>query len=944
MLRKLSLSIACFTETWLDASFSDNSFSIDSYQPPFRKDRVGKRGGGVTVYVSSQLPVRRLPDLEFDETLCLEICISKRKKLLLITTYRPPIQSKAEVESYFSKLESAISQARARKKFDGTFVVGDMNAKHSDWLPGSTTDAAGSAAFDMCCTLGLVQLVNQKTRLGNDHLPASLLDLILTDRQDLIHNVNVLPPLGSSDHCLVMTTLLSNWIQAKKRIPVTRRRYDKVNWELLNTELFGLDWPSILGDLSDVDKAVRGFTETLVSTVERHVPKVTTFIKPSNKPWYSPYLHRLRRIRDRLFSRLHKASGKDYGSSAAAYKSVRNYYVAELRHAEKLYYRSLNNQMSSSSFTDNSRTWWKLARSVCGLNPTTSIPPIEAEGRFLNNAGAKAECFNEFFARQCTIDDRNKSPPSLDQIHPPGHFQFKPVTRSEVFDQLRLLNVAKAPGIDLLDNTVLRATAGNISEPLTAIFNASLRSARFPSAWKSAIVVPVYKGKGDRCAVSSYRPISLTVSTSKIFERIVHKQILSYLLKNNLISENQFGFLPGRSTLLELATILQHLHTTLADSSDRFVRAVFLDISKAFDKIWHNGLLCKLSSMGFDPAWFKSYLNGRSQCTRADGVTSSFTPIRAGVPQGTVLGPLLFLCYVGDLPSTVSEPTYMFADDTALIAPQSRHKLQDSTCKIQSALNEVSAWSRTWFVSFNANKSEDLIITGSRKSPITPVPLTLHGEVIPQRYTVRHLGIMLSANLKWKHHLLHLQKKVASKIGLLRRLQHRLPSYFIQTIYVRVIRPSLEYASPIWDSLSKTDTLLLENIQLRVAKLLAPSDSGLPAPCLLKSLNLPTLAWRRRFSRLQLFWKLLHGLGPPELIRDMPQLQKQRLALHQTLRRPFSVTQPRCKTALHQTSWLPRSAAEWNQLSHACQSAPSLSKFKALLSAEAGDKYILGLV
>ncbi len=202
MLRKLSLSIACFTETWLDASFSDNSFSIDSYQPPFRKDRVGKRGGGVTaaVYVSSQLPVRRLPDLEFDETLCLEICISKRKKLLLITTYRPPIQSKAEVESYFSKLESAISQARARKKFDGTFVVGDMNAKHSDWLPGSTTDAAGSAAFDMCCTLGLVQLVNQKTRLGNDHLPASLLDLILTDRQDLIHNVNVLP------HCVHVIT------------------------------------------------------------------------------------------------------------------------------------------------------------------------------------------------------------------------------------------------------------------------------------------------------------------------------------------------------------------------------------------------------------------------------------------------------------------------------------------------------------------------------------------------------------------------------------------------------------------------------------------------------------------------------------------------------------------------------------------------------------------
>ena len=168
------------------------------------------------------------------------------------------------------------------------------------------------------------------------------------------------------------------------------------------------------------------------------------------------------------------------------------------------------------------------------------------------------------------------------------------------------------------------------------IFNASLQKGQFPSAWKTSVVVPIPKGKRDRRVVSSYRPISLTSSTSKVLERLAHWQILSYLLKNNLISPRQFGFLPGRSTLLELAIVVHQMQTTIADSSDQYIRGVFLDRSNAFDEVWHAGLLAKLSSMGFNPKWFSCYLSGRSIYPRVDDQASPVAPIKAGVPQGTV--------------------------------------------------------------------------------------------------------------------------------------------------------------------------------------------------------------------------------------------------------------------------------------------------------------------
>ena len=385
-LKKHSRGIVCFTETWLDSSYSQMSLQVDGFHPAFRHDRVGKRGGGVAVYVSAALVVKRLNDMELPESVFLEIVLSKSRRLLLVACYRPPINVKADIESYFSRLQSAVTSTLSQRSYHSTFIIGDLYAKHSDWLAGSATNEAGVSLQAMCCCLGLEQLVGQATRFGKDGLPGSLLDLVLTDRPELVRDVSVLPPVGTSDHCLVAVTLLSKWQKAAKKIYSMRRQYNRADWDGLNENLVAIDWESELGDLANVDDAVSRFTGIYTDHIKQSVPRKMSFVKPSSKPWFTPHLYRLRRIRDRLFRRFCSSSKNPTAVSAKAYKTVRNYYVAELRRAERSYYQSLAQKLSAREFGRNSRQWWKTARTVCGLNGTSSIPALDSGTGFATDS------------------------------------------------------------------------------------------------------------------------------------------------------------------------------------------------------------------------------------------------------------------------------------------------------------------------------------------------------------------------------------------------------------------------------------------------------------------------------------------------------------------------------------------------------------------------------
>ena len=298
--------------------------------------------------------------------------------------------------------------------------------------------------------------------------------------------------------------------------------------------------------------------------------------------------------------------------------------------------------------------------------------------------------------------------------------------------------------MDDITNKLLRECSISLAVPLSHIFNLSLQSGCFPQSWKQAIVQPIYKRKGDRSCPQNYRPIALLPSLSKVFETFVHNQLLQYCLNQGCLPDEQYGFLPKRSTTWQLLTIVNEWHEAL--DRGEAVHTLFVDIAKAFDRVDHSLLLLKLASMGVcgdQLDWFESYLRGRSISTVVDGQLSSLLSISSGVPQGSVLGPLLFVIYFRDLPSCITSASCLFADDTLLYATSPAN----SFCSlIQEDCERLDLWADTWNTAFNAKKSTHMVISTRRSNPPCD-PVSLQGLVVPLEKSTKHLGVLLSPHL-----------------------------------------------------------------------------------------------------------------------------------------------------------------------------------------------------
>ena len=295
------------------------------------------------------------------------------------------------------------------------------------------------------------------------------------------------------------------------------------------------------------------------------------------------------------------------------------------------------------------------------------IPPILNNGTFIINCKEKAKLFNDFFANQCTLIINDSILPDFQYITEARIDSFE-IRKDSILSLIRNLNPNKATGSDEISGQMLLICDDTVVLPLLIIFRSILEKSIYPDQWKLANVVPIYK-KEDKQLVKNYRPISLLPICGKIFEKLVFDSLYPYLVSNNLITKNQSGFIPKDSCTNTLLFLINEIHEAFEDPKSLEVRAVFLDISKAFDKVWHEGLLFKLKQNGVSGkllSFFKSYLSNRKQRVAINGFYSEFASIESGVPQGSVLGPLLFLVYINDLEKDIKSNVKFFADDTML--------------------------------------------------------------------------------------------------------------------------------------------------------------------------------------------------------------------------------------------------------------------------------------
>ena len=496
-------------------------------------------------------------------------------------------------------------------------------------------------------------------------------------------------------------------------------------------------------------------------------------------------------------------------------------------------------------------------------------------------------------------------------------------SENEVLNILQKLQVSKTGGPDNLPNKVLRLFAPYIAGALSKLFNLSLEKATFPTLWKEANVLGLFKKEED-FLTKNYRPVSLLCSASKVFEITVFNRLYDFLTANNLLTACNSGFKKLDSTVNQLINIVHMISSALDNGKD--VRMVFLDISKAFDRVWHRGLLVKLKQLGIgDPllSWIQSYLSNRKQRVVLDGQFSEWISIESGVPQGSVLGPLLFLVFINDLVDDLTCKVYIFADDTSFL--EIVESPEQTVISLNNNLSVVQEWGDKWKVGFNPSKTEEMVISRKVKKVNYP-QLKFKDEPVKRVQEHKHLGLIITHNLSWDSHIKSVCTKASSRLGKLRKCMYILPVSALESIYVCGIRPILEYAAPIIDNCTQRSSGILESVQYRAALAVSGCMNTSSRIKVLKCLGWPSLADRRKYYKLLIYFKMVKGFCPPHLSALLPIQNTER---HNYLLRNDTERQiPAARTNVFARSFVPSASKLWNSLPNNIRSARSVNVFK----------------
>ena len=611
-----------------------------------------------------------------------------------------------------------------------------------------------------------------------------------------------------------------------------------------------------------------------------------------------------------------------------SFKKIRNKVTKLIRDSKQSHYDNIANKLKSTTLS--SKDWWSTLKSFIIPITNSSVPPLEVNNSIYTDECDKANILNSFFQSQTVLNEQNAILPDLPDINRlNSHLDSIVFTRLEVESVLKSLALGKASGPNGLSNRILRELSNELSTPFCSLFNQSLRSGTFPTQYKEANVCPVPK-KGDTSIVSNYRPISLLNSESKVFERLVFKYLYNHLQDNNSLSSLQSGFIPGDSTTNQL-TFLYNTFCQALDSGKE-VRAVFCDISKAFDRVWHSGLLHKLHAAGVTGealAWFKNYLSDRKQRVVLPSTSSDWALIRAGVPQGSILGPLLFLLYINDIVTDIGSNIRLFADDTSL------YIIVDNPTTAADYLNmdliKISRWAATWLVTFNPTKTEALLFSRKLNRPQHP-PLLMQNHQISEVEFHKHLGLYLSNDCTWHYHINYIKEKAWFRINIMRKLKFKLDRKSLETIYTTFIRPLIEYGDVIWDNCTQYEKQELDKIQNEAARIATGTTKLVSLHSLYNEICWESLECRRNNHKLTLFYKMVHNITPLYLSSLIP--QSVNTISRYNLRNSNDLQTIDARTNQFYMSFLPSSVRAWNNLSVDVQQCDSVASFKRFLQKD----------
>lgn len=470
--------------------------------------------------------------------------------------------------------------------------------------------------------------------------------------------------------------------------------------------------------------------------------------------------------------------------------------------------RSLTRQLRASfeeglaaDIKRNPKRFWQYTN--LRLKTRSRVEELHDEtGNVASTDGDKAQLLNRFFSSVFTIENLNTIPEPLNQFV--GEELSDVIISPQIVEaKLKSLRVTGSPGPDGMHSRILQETASTIATPLARLFRRSLDSGVLPDDWKKGLVVPIFK-KGSKQDPSNYRPISLTSIPCKILEAILREGIMDHLNTHQLLSPDQYGFRPKRSCAAQLLHTLQEWSQMIEEGNT--VDAIYLDYSKAFDAVPHQRLLTKLKSYGIGGKllkWIGAFLTSRRQQVVINGVCSDWVPVSSGVPQGSVLGPLLFVIYINDMSVSTECPLKIFADDTKI------YQVSAESDKLQADISQVLLWSEKWQLPFNEAKCKVLHV-GSGNPHQT---YTMRDRSLDVTVMEKDLGVQMDQDLKFRKQAATAIAKASRVMGVIRKSFQKLDRDTLPILFRTLVRPHLEYCNSVWGPFNRADQILVERVQ-----------------------------------------------------------------------------------------------------------------------------------
>ena len=859
------------------------------------------------------------------EILWVKVEITGNRPLFIGAYYR-------RVEDDLESLrEFQDSVSRVREHSDNVWVLGDFNLPKLSWpenSPEMKPDCSYKQVYEYFLSTiadyNLTQVVTEPTRQDN------VLDLFLTTNPTLINKVNCSPGLG--DHDIVSAeAMLKPTLQKQK--PRKVLLFGKADWPTLKAKM-KLYQESFLSDHlgKTVEELWTDFTTTLDKLTRECIPSKLIRGK-SSLPWITQEIKRLIRKRDSLYAKFKKSGDLDIKTK---FQTLRQQIKKKIKESYQAYLENLLGLNDRDNVCDSKKLFSFLKNSRRDQQGT---PPLKHDDILYSDTKTKANLFNQQFNSVFTpkeplslsrlakmrVEDLNKAG-RLPSDTIPDTSQDSATTMPEInisqnglLKLLKNLKPSKAAGPDKLKPLLLRELREEITPIIKIIFDRSLQTGKLPADWLKANVMPAFK-KGNKSLAANYRPISLTCILCKVLEHILASNIVKHLDGQGILYDLQHGFREKRSCETQLIMLIEDLARSASVGKQTDI--ILLDFSKAFDKVNHSKLLWKLHQYGIRGqvlSWVRAFLGSRSQQVVIDGEESESIPVTSGVPQGSVLGPILFLIYINDLPDEVRSQVRLFADDTALYLTM---ESEDDGSALQNDLDILSVWETRWDMEFNPSKCQVVHVSGSKR----PVKrdYILHGQVLESVTCAKYLGVDISGSLTWNSHIDRIASTANRTLGFIRRnIKTKMPKVR-ETAYNTLVRPQLEYASAVWDPHNKGRISQIEQVQRRAARWTVNNFARQASVTrIVQDLGWRTLDQRRADARLCLFYRIVHGLVAVPLPEYIQYSNRVSRYCHSMTFRQVSTS-----TDYYKYSFFPLAIVQWNALPQSVASSQSLEVFK----------------